>query len=334
MHTGKRYTLKEFLAWTKSDIYIMAILSGGSALLYEVLNIKWLALPWVLIALIGTATAFIIGFRNTQTYNRLWEARQIYGAILNSSRSWGMMVKDFIGTTDTAELREIRKQLVYRHIAWLTALRYQLRETREWETARVKPSNLEYGKKFRVDEWHTDFKDTIARYLSAEELNAIMAKKNRAAQLIGLQSKHLKELKLQKQIEPLDYVEMEKLLVDLYDLQGRCERIKNFPYPRQFATISQMLTHLFAVLVPFGVLNEFHRLGGWMVWLSVPFGATVGWIFLTMERIGENTENPFEGGANDVPITTITRTIEIDLMELLDLDDIPPAITPVNYILT
>jgi putative membrane protein len=244
------------------------------------------------------------------------------------------MVKDLIGAGHADGLTEVRKQIINRHIAWLTALRYQLREQRAWETSRTKPSNKEYGKRFHIEEWATRFENAVAPYLAEEELAFILARKNRATQLIGLQSAHIKQLKLDGHIEPLDYIEMEKLLVDLFDQQGKCERIKNFPYPRQFATISQMFTRLFVCLVPFGVLNEFYKLGGWMVWLSVPFSAVVGWIFLTMERVGENTENPFEGGANDVPITALSRTIEIDLLEMLSIEKIPEPIQPVNYILS
>jgi ion channel-forming bestrophin family protein len=334
MHSGQRYTFKEMMVWTRSDIYMMVILSLVPVLLFHFLEWKWLALPWVPVAMIGTATAFIVGFRNTQTYNRVWEARQIYGGIVNTSRSWGMLVKDFIGIHHSPETDAVKKQMIRRHIGWLTALRYQLREQRAWETARVKPSNVRYAKNYTIEEWDGKLEEHLRSYLTEEDGNYVLSKKNRATHLLGLQSAQLKALKVQGLVEPLDYVEMEKLLVDMYDLQGRCERIKNFPYPRQFATISQMLTRLFVCLVPFGVLNEFHRLGEWQLWLAVPFAATVGWIFLTLERVGEYTENPFEGGANDVPITSISRTIEIDLLEMLDEANIPPAVGPVNKILS
>jgi putative membrane protein len=334
MHAGQRYTFKEMVVWTQGDIYLMVILSTIPVVVHEWLNWNWFTLPWIPIAMVGTATAFIVGFRNTQTYSRMWEARQIYGAIINTSRSWGMMVKDFIGAGESEETKQVKRQIINRHIAWLTALRFQLREQRAWETSRTKPSNIRYGRNFTIAEWAERFEDTVAPYLDKAELSKILSKKNRATQLIGLQSAQLKALKLNGYIDPLDYVEMEKLLVDLFDQQGRCERIKNFPYPRHFATISQMFTRLFVFLVPFGVLNEFHKLGDWMIWFSIPFSTTVGWIFLTMERVGENTENPFEGGANDVPVTALSRTIEIDLLEMLDAAEIPAPLQPVNKILS
>ena len=334
MHAGNRYTLTQMLKWTRSDIVLMAILSSVPVIISRVTGWTWLGIPWIPIALVGTAAAFIVGFRNTQTYNRLWEARQIYGTIVNNSRSWGMMVRDLIGSSTDKELAPVKRQLINRHIGWLTALRFQLREQRAWETSRTKPSNKRFGQNFIIDEWSNDLTSSLQPYLSSADLQYVLSKKNRATHLIALQSKELKALKEAGHIDALDYVELVNLLTALYDQQGRCERIKNFPYPRQFATISQMLTRLFVCLVPFGVLHEFQKLGDIIVWLAIPFGGVVGWVFLTMERIGENTENPFEGGANDVPITALSRTIEIDLLEMLDETAIPPAVQAKNMILS
>ncbi len=333
MHAGKRYTLKEFLWWTRRDIYVLAIISAIPVLLFRFLGWKWLAIPWVPIALIGTAAAFIVGFRNTQTYNRLWEARQIWGAIVNTSRAWGILVKDFVTSNNDEQLYTIQRQLIYRHIAWLTALRFQLRESRTWENIKGKISNEEYSQMYSVDEWKNKVDEVLKPFLSESELQYVLSKKNRATHIISLQSKQLRELKEKGFIDPLNHIELENLLVNLYEQQGKCERIKNFPYPRQFATINQMFVRCFVFLIPFGMLNEFQKLGEHMIWLTVPFAATVGWIFMAMEKVGESTENPFEGGANDVPITAMTRTIEIDLREMLDEKDLPPAISPVNSIL-
>lgn len=334
MHAGRRYSLKEFLYWTRRDIYVLAVFALIPTTFFYFLHWKWLAIPWVPIALIGTAAAFIVGFRNTQTYNRLWEARQIYGSIINTSRAWGMMVKDFINeNASEEELHEAHQQLIYRHIAWLTALRFQLREPRIWENIKSKPSNLEYARLYTIEEWENSLEDSLKPFLSERALSYVLSKKNRATHIISLQSQQLKELKEKGWLDPFKYLELEQVLVDFYEQQGKCERIKNFPYPRQFATISQMFVRLFVSLIPFGVLNEFQKLGDWQVWFSLPFSVTVGWIFLAMERVGESTENPFEGSANDVPITAMSRTIEIDLLEMLDEEHIPPAKTPVNSIL-
>jgi ion channel-forming bestrophin family protein len=339
MHAGRRYSFSQVVHWTRRDIYFFAVLGAVPTALFHFLGWTWLTIPWVPIAIVGTAVAFIVGFKNNATYARLWEARQIYGAIVNSSRSWAIMAIDFVSPmqaktalTDT-ELKGIRTRLIHRHLAWLHALRYQLRVPRTWEHT-IKVYNREYRKNYTVDEQDgPPLSDAIAGLVSDEERSSVLSKSNAATQLIAAQSAGLRALHDQGLISTLHHVEMENLLVALYDHQGKCERIKNFPYPRQYATINLMFVRLFNWMVPFGMLGEFAKLGPGFIWLTVPFTVVVGWVFMMMERIGEATENPFEGSANDVPITAITRTIEIDLREMLGEKDIPKPLQPVNEIL-
>lgn len=163
-----------------------------------------------------------------------------------------------------------------------------------------------------------------------------------------MQSRHLKELMDQGLIEDFRHMVMVNILAEFYTLQGKSERIKNFPYPRQYATLNYLFVWSFILLLPYGVMEEFevignrvlehlathvvqtdimHRIqefiGQHFVWFSIPFSALLSWVFHTMEKIGENTENPFEGGPNDVPITDMSRGIEIDIRELIDDTDIP-----------
>jgi ion channel-forming bestrophin family protein len=338
MHAGRRFTLREVLYWTRRDIYWFLFLAIVPTVLFEVVGWRWLTLPWVPIALVGTAVAFITGFKNNAAYDRLWEARQIYGAIVNTSRSWGIMVLDFVttkhagGTITPDELNAIRTRLIHRHLAWLHALRFQLRQPRTWEH-RVKVYNREYKRWYRIEEEDNKLEDALRGVISAEESAMVLGRTNAATQLIVLQSKDLRELLDKGLIEDFRHMELEKLLVDLYTQQGKCERIKNFPYPRQFGTLNLMFTRLFVNLVPFGMLGEFAKAGSGLIWLTVPFSALVAWVFNMMEKIGEASENPFEGGANDVPITAITRTIEIDLREMLGEQDIPKPLQPQNNIL-
>ncbi len=331
MHAGRRFKLKEVVYWTRRDIYLYIWFALIPTSLYFFFDIKWLVIPWVAIALVGTATAFITGFKNTQTYNRLWEARQIWGSIINTSRSWGIFVKDMI-QTDEKETQT----LVYRHLAWLTALRYQLREPRVWENMTLK-SNIEYSSFYKIPEKQMSLEEALKDFLNEKDLQHILSKRNRATHIIALQSAHLKQLKEQGKLSELNFIELEQLLVTLYDHQGKSERIKNFPYPRQFATVNQMFIRLFVSILPFGILHEFGKLselfGSWFVWLTIPCSVVVAFVFHLMERIGESTENPFEGGANDVPITNICRTIEIDLKEMLNEENIPAPTTPENNIL-
>jgi len=338
MHAGSNFTLKEAIIWTRRDIFKYVLISGIITTTYELFDFKWFSIPWLPMALIGTAVAFLIGFKNNATYDRLWEARKIWGAIVNSSRTWGIMVKDFVSNTHAetplsdADLKKIHSRLIHRHIAWLTALRHQLRQPKTWEYM-DKIEYKEYKQIFKVPEEQISLEDDLEGLISADERTYVLSKKNRATQIIGQQSSDLRELMAAGLIEDFRHMEMENMLKDFYTQQGKSERIKNFPYPRQFATLNLYFVWLFLLLLPFGMLAEFEKLGDHMVWLTIPFSTLVSWVFHTMERIGEATENPFQGGANDVPITNLARTIEIDLREMLDEPNIPEPTTPVNNIL-
>ena len=332
MHTGKSYKLSEFLNWTRRDIYVLIVLGVVPVAAYQIGNIKWLGIPSTVVALLGTATAFIVGFKNFQTYNRTWEARQIWGDIISSSRAWGTMSRDFF---DNAEKS---KELVYRHLAWLTALRYQLRENRAWETI-SKGHNAEYLKYYSIPERQTALETELAKYLPDAERKQILATGSKATQIMSLQSKTIKGLFDTQAIGLAQFLDMQKSIKDFLLQQGRCECIKDFPYPRQYATVNSFFIKLFCLLLPFGLLTEFDKLNdsvegvikGNMVWLVIPFSVLISWMYTSLERVGESTENPFEGNANDVPISQMCRTAEIDLREMLGETDLPPPLEPRKY---
>ncbi len=333
MHTGKSYTLFEFLDWTRRDIYLLIVLGVVPAIAYQAGNMKWIAIPWTVVALLGTATAFIVGFRNLQTYSRTWEARQIWGDIISNSRAWGTMSRDSFDAADKST------ELVYRHLAWLTALRYQLRESRAWETTSKGP-NAEYLRYYSIPETQTPLDTELAKFLPERELVQVLATGSKATRILDLQSRALRELFTRQVIVVTQFVEMQRSIRDFLVQQGRCERIKDFPYPRQFASINSMFLNLFCLLLPFGLLKEFDSLNesvegvirGHMVWLVIPFSVLISWVYTSLGRVGESTESPFEGSANDVPISQMCRAVEIDLREMLGETGLPSPLEPKNNI--
>ena len=332
MHTGNNYKFLEVIFWTRRDLYTLFFISAVPTSLYILLDWKWLSIPWLPIALLGTAVAFVVGFKNNASYERVWEARKIWGGIVNSSRSWGLMVKDFVGNhfaqekLNEDELKAIQHELIFRHLAWLTALRFQLREPRSWESI-YKPHNREYKNKwFKIEEHEHKAEEILRQYLSDSELQKISGKTNKAAQILALQSEMLKNLRHKGLIDDFRHMEMEKLLVEFFNLQGASERIKNFPFPRQYASATLFITWIFALLLPWSMMNVVTNVSINYIWLTIPLTALIIWVFFLMERIGDYSENPFEGSYNDVPITAIARGIEIDIREMINDKDIPPPI--------
>lgn len=320
------------------------MLSTIPVIFYELAEWKWLQLPWLPIGLIGTALAFISGFKNNAAYDRLWEARKIYGGIVNTSRTLATMINDFITNEFTTkkyteeELFKIRKQIIMRHVGWMTALRYSLREPKPWESSFDNKSDREFMKSIEVDEYKYSLENQLKTYLSNAEIKEVLSKTNKQTACLKLQSNHFKNLKLNGLIEDFRHMEFKNSIEELFSLQGKAERIKNFPYPRQFATLNTIFVWIFIILIPFGLMNEFEGIGNALVekysnpitqnfvWISIPFSMIISWIFMLMERVGDTSENPFDGGMNNgVPITTMSRGIEIDIREMIDdkLSDIP-----------
>jgi len=338
MYIKKNYSLLTMVDWTWRETMKFILIALIPLILYEGFNLKWLHLPWLPIALVGTAVAFILGFQNNATYDRIWEARKIWGGIVNASRSWGIFVNDFITNIfvesskfSDHDLTDIKKILIKRHIAWMSALRFSMRQPREWEHFFTNKANKKWAERMKVREFRVTLEDELKPLLQLKELENVLSKTNPTAQINALQGKHLLKLREQNLIDDFRHMEMENTLVMLYELQGKSERIKNFPYPRQYATLNMMFVWIFILLLPFGIMHEFDKMGQAIidkfpvigdnfVWLSIPFSVMVMWVFHTMERVGRAGENPFEGTSNDVPITTIARGIEIDLLEMLDED--------------
>lgn len=329
MHAGRHYTVKEVLYWTRREVFVFAAISFVPCLLAD-LGVQSAVLPWPPLAVLGTAVAFVTGLKGNAAYNRLWEARQIWGAIVNASRAWAIMVRDFVALGADQELH---RRMLLRHVAWLTALRHQLREPRAWETQGLR-HNLEYREHtFKVPERQIRIEDDLAPLLAASEVPDVLLKKNRASALLALQSEELRRCAEAGQVTEYRHVELVRMLTTLYEQQGKCERIKNFPYPRQYATLNMFFVWLFIVVLPFGLAAELKRVGTPIVWLTVPITVVIAWVFHTMDKIGDATENPFEGGPNDVPITAMTRAIEIDLRDFLNDPQLPEPHKPVGNIL-
>jgi len=332
MHTGRRFSPGEFLKWTRRDLYWMLILATIPTVIYS-LGYTFIALPWPPVAILGTSVAFIVGFKNNASYSRLWEARQIYGSIVNDSRSYGYTLRDALQGNDT----DIVRRMYGYHFAWLTALRYQLRDPRAWENMQL-VNNKEFLKgHYEIPERKIKLEDELKSYLSDEDHRYVISKKNRATQLVAMQSAELASLRKRGTINDFQWTQLQQLLIRFTDGQGRAERIKNFPYPRNFSSIASYLLFLFIVTVPFAMLKELDRLGdatfleGLTIWFNIPFSAMVTWAFHTLDTVGESSVNPFEGSANDVPITQISRMIEIDMKDMLN-ESLPEPIVPKNNI--
>jgi putative membrane protein len=321
-----RYLSPMIVYYYSWRMILFSIFTGSVAIfVYSYLDWTWVAIPWLPVSLVGTATAFFVGFKNNQSYDRSWEARKIWGAITNHSRSFGASLRAFTASSQAPDNGENDvKIMIYRHIAWLYALKNAMAQRTAWE-------HKDRASKRQRDALHKSQSGSeleVSRHLPEHELDALKNKKNLSTQLLDRQSQHLARLRKEGRIDAYQHVALQDLISSLYDEQGKSERIKNTPFPRQYATTSNLFIFVFMTLLPFGLLPQFVELGEKYMFLLIPFNLIVSWVFMFMEYVGDISENPFEGLLNDVPVATIVRNIEIDLKDMLEDEDQPERMQP------
>ena len=334
MYTKKVYKAWDMFKWTRFETLLFSLFSLIIISIYFFFDLYWLIILWTPLALIGSAVAFVIGFQNNSAYGRIWEARKIWGGIVNTSRTFGMFVLDMVTNQDNSKKvsqRELKKEIkipTHRHIAWMVALRHAMRDPKPWETVMSERANRKWSKFIQPPERTSTLENDLEPYLSENDLKYTLSKGNKQTALLYLQSNHLRKLKDKGVLWEFSFLQLEGVLEELFTLQGKSERIKNFPYPRHFASLNHYYMWVFVLLLPFALVPQFAEIGHeiaekspmigtYFLWLACPFYVIVAWVFHTMERIGRTGENPFEGSANDVPISTIARGIEIDLRQNL-----------------
>lgn len=280
--------------------YLLFILSLGLGTwwLSEVLHV---ANPTALLpsmTVFGTVLSIFLAFRTNEAYNRWWEARTLWGAMVNSSRSWAREVLAYLNSDNTQlngeELEKEKRSFVYRHLAYVNAVRIHLRQ-------------------------ENSYSSEMAPFLSQEELNDSGSYKNVPTQLVKNQTTRLREIFRPEKLNGFEYVQLNNTLNAFYDIQGGCERIKNTVFPRLYAYYTTAFTWTFAIILVISLIDEFE-------WQTCVIRCLVGYVFLIVNKLGADLKNPFEGKMGDTPMTALCRSIEIDLRQMLGEKDLPNPI--------
>ncbi len=266
---------------------------------------KWIAQPEIPLSIFGGVIGVLAGFRNSSAYARWWEARMIWGAVVNNSRSFAREVLSMIGNPEAADAREneigeIKRKLVLLQIAYVHALRNHLRGTPPWpELAGLLPE------------------EELIRLKT--HMNVPLAIQQDMASLVT----YCYQLGW---IDTIRWTALDRTLSNLMDCQGASERIKNTPMPRHYDSFIRLFINIYCLLLPLGMVASLQ--------LFTPIGSTlVGFIFLALDQIGRDLETPFENLPHDIPLTAISRTIEINLKQMIREEHIPEPVTPVEGIL-
>jgi len=321
MYVRKNIRLRVIFKYAWLPTLLTMLYATAVCVMYKVFNFHLLDIPWQPVSLLGVAVAFYVGFKNNGSYDRFWEGRKLWGGIVNYSRTWSIEALEFVTSVVDAphvvaepassqELTSNHRRLVYRQIAWINALRLNLRHQPElWDEA-------------------------VAPFLEPAESEKLRRFANPPAQILRQQAADLRVLhETRGLLNDFEHVTMVRTLEELLNLQGGCERIKNTPFPRQYAFTSHVFVILLAMVLPLGLVEEFNRLGPGNVWFTIPFTMLVILVFATIDIVGHTSEDPFENKMNDVPMTALCRTIEIDLRQMLGETEMPPKIEPIDDIL-
>ncbi|WP_277983792.1 bestrophin family protein [Sphingomonas faeni] len=255
---------------------------------YYVLPFHAPALP---LTLFGTALALFLGFRDNSAYQRWWESRGLWGLMINASRSLARMARNML---PEPEGHDMKRTIVLRQIAYVNALRCQLRK---------QPPAPE-----------------VLRFLSKEEASFALERTNIANGLLDGTGRRIDIARRNGWIDTIQQTQFEAILVDIANAQGGMERIKNTPLPNQYRFFPSLFTRLFCVLLPIGLVET---LG-----YATPVGSTIaGLMFLAVLQIGDDLVDPFADTIHDVPLNAMCRTIEIDLLQAIG-DPAPEPLTP------
>jgi len=323
MHIGRQYKFTQFLGWTRWEAGYLIAWSLFATLFLQVSHWNFLTIPAPLLTIIGSALAIILAFKNQQCYARFNEALTFSAQLNTNSLILANKLTSTVGCLDAARSGPRLKEMFYRHFAWLTALRFFLREGKTWENT-LESGNVKFLAKLPTPESQSALKDELKTYLPDAELQKVIAHRgDKEAFILHWQYEAVSDLYNKKLISEYILVVLTSALDDLARLQGGLKRIKNYPYARNYYSIAVILVKIFVAIVPFGLFPYAQELGKsagiehWTAWLNVPFSVIVGWSFVALEKVGENSSNPFEGGANDVPISSIARRIEIEMRIML-----------------
>jgi putative membrane protein len=301
----KRAKLSTLLNYVGRPLWALFAFDVIVAVAYVFGRATWLALPDVPLSIFGGVIGVLASFRNSSAYARWWEARTIWGAIVNNSRSFAREVLSMIAAPEAGEavqceLGQTKRELVILQIAYVHALRNQLRGTSPWNelTGLIPDAEVKCLREYK---------------------NVPLAIQQKMAAMVA-------RCYQQGWIDDMRWVALDRTLSVLMDCQGASERIKTTPLPRMYDLFIRLFINIFCLLLPLGMVAS---LGLW-----TPFGSSfVGLIFLALDQIGRDLEAPFENLPHDVSLTAISRTIEINLKQMIGEKEVPEPLAAVDGVL-
>ncbi len=247
-------------------------------------------------SILGVAISIFLGFRNNACYDRWWEARKLWGLLINRTRIYTRQV---LALVDLDE--DERRTWIYRHIAFVHALRLHLREQLD-RIAEIEP------------------------FLDPDTFRAVRSAPNVPDAILQHTGQALRAAWKSGKLDAYHVEILESSLTVLSDIQGGCERIKNTPVPLAYTIITHRIVGMYCLTLPLGLLDTVGSYTPLVV-------AIISFAFLGLDSVGSQIEDPFEEDPNDLPLAAISRMLERELRHRLGERELPPPLHPVGGVL-
>jgi ion channel-forming bestrophin family protein len=306
MEAHKRITPIILLKFNWGTILFIATLGFATWLASVLITYKESTYLFPGLTVYGTILSLYLAFKTNESYNRWWEARILWGELLNTSRIFARQVITLITLSHTRhvnspeELRKLHRTLIYRQIGYANAIRMQLRGKYDW--------------------------DQLASFIPQNELLHYQKVANVPTQINQKQGEILRDIFDKENSKDFRHIQIDKTLNEFYRIQGGCERIKNTIFPQLYNYFTMAFVWLFVILLIISLADEFDL-------QTLIVRSIVGYVFITLEKLGRSLKDPFEGKSQDIPVSALCRTIEIDLKQQLGENDVPKPERPVNGVL-
>lgn len=294
MLLDKRIPPRYIIGNVWKDVLFITVV--GTALHYGTIHFTEILpeLPLSIPTFLGTAISVILGFKMSQSYDRWWEARKIWGALVNDSRTWVVQLQGFLPPGHEPTITRMAR----RQIAFCYAL----------------------GRSLRGQDATPD----IERHAGAADLLEIQGHRNKPLALLRMNALELRHLREEEAIDPYSHVHLDNTLVRLCDAMGKAERINATVFPVTYRTFLHFAIYLFVILLSIS-LKEVSTL------LEIPLLTVLSLVFFLLEKTAYLLQDPFRDRPSDTPVTAIARTIEINIRQLLGEAEVPESVEPKSY---
>ena len=282
----KKIPMTYVLGKIKVELALVLIYSTAFCLFHYFYAGIPIAVPIAVPTIVGTVISLLLAFKSNQAYDRWWEARIIWGSIVNESRTLLRQVIAFYKDPDFSdEANNFKERFAKRQSAWCYSLAASLR-----------------GK---------EGVKLVKSLLEEDELQFVKRHKHIPNALLMLHAKALTKATENGKINTFQQVEIDNTLTRLCDAMGKCERIKNTIFPTTYSMYIRFTLCLFIMLLPFGIAEN-------LGWLLIPVVTTIGAAFFLVEKMAIHLQDPFENRPTDTPMTVISNNIEKNLLQMVN----------------